>query len=119
MKRDPSVADLRSALIAIRDGARNLMRLGWPIVGDFDQILKSHAQVLTQSYGLRREIDAIRIGLSVDCQIWEKVYGVASQDPKHPELRDALLVKGTQRDGSPQRIVERCDALLVAITDMR
>ena len=119
MQRDPSVADLKSALIAIRDGARNLMHLGWPVAGDFDQILKSHTQLLTQSYGLRRDIDAIRAGLSIDCKIWEKVYEVASQDPKHPELRDALLVKGTQRDGSPQRIVERCDALLVAIKDVR
>jgi hypothetical protein len=118
MKQDTSVAGLRSALIAIRDGARDLMRVGWPVAGDFDQILKSHAQVLTQSYGLGREIDAIRGSLSVDCQIWERLYGYASQDPKHPELRDALLVKGTQRDGSPQRIVERCDALLAAIKDM-
>ena len=98
MKRDPSVADLRSALIAIRDGARNLMRLGWPVASDFDQILKSHSQVLTQSYGLRREIDAIRAGLSIDCQIWERLYGVASQDPKHPELLIDLLVQKVKRE---------------------
>jgi hypothetical protein len=115
VEQEPTVADLRSALIALRDGARNLLRVGWALTDDFDQVLKGRATVLAHSSSLGLEIDALRGDLSAECQTWERVYAHASQNPNVPGLKDAVLGKDPQRDGSPQRIIERCDALLAAI----
>ena len=74
--------------------------------------------MLAHSFGLGPSIDPIPGGLHTACETWKTLYAHAESYPTHPEFRDVALGKGVHRDGSPQRIFARCDALLVGIRGM-